>query len=303
MTQLKPYNIIIRAQTAWLLVAVFAPIVSAETRCQEQVVVRSPNGATAFGAVGPNPNRADDFGRYPQALTFDSKGNIYIGDSIKYRIWKFDKRGKMIAEWPLQPLKRSSPRTHVITLQDMATDTSDNVFVINSTEFRVEVYSPTGSFLKSIDYYADSITPYGKDKYTNRYMPENINVDLDGNIYLFKKGGAGKGGGVYSKEGALIKKNVGVDSAGRGINNYNEEKMVGFPGVYHVLEMSDAYKATLLVKDKTGKTIKVCPDPNLGIGEAPMIYFKSDRQGNVYAFNYERRSVTVRKIVLFDDTK
>lgn len=286
---------------ALLLVALFAPTVTAETRCREEVVVRSPSEGVVLGAIAPDPDRADDFGRYPQALTFDSKGNIYVGDSIKYRIWKFDKRGRMITEWPLQPLKRSSPRTQVIALQDMATDTNDNVYVINSTEFRVEVYSPTGSFLKSIDYYADSISPYGKDKYTNRYMPENINVDLDGNIYLFTKGGAGKGGGIYSKEGTLVRKDVSVDSTGRGMKNYKEEKMVGFPGVYHVLEMSGAYNVTLLAKNKSGKTIKVCPDPKLGVGEAPTIYFKSDKQGNVYAFNYDRLSVTVNKIVLFED--
>lgn len=73
----------------------------------------------------------------PRAIAFDSNGNIYIGDSVKYRIMKYDKNGDFITKHSMQlPTRNKKPEiSHVI--QDIAVDINDNVYVINLFEYRI----------------------------------------------------------------------------------------------------------------------------------------------------------------------
>ncbi len=119
-----------------------------EKKCFMDVIIKNSKGPTAFGLLQKTPAGPDgeEFSVRPRALAIDSKGNIYVGDSVNYRVLKFNSTGKFLLEFKLQPpVKMIKPEiSHII--QDIGTDKDDNVYVLNYFEDRVEVYNPDGKF-------------------------------------------------------------------------------------------------------------------------------------------------------------
>jgi len=96
-----------------IVVAVFLIIPGysvAESVCRPEILIKNQTGDLKFGAMHEPPKGSDYsvwFPIVPQALAFDSLGNIYVGDSVKYRIMKFDKSGKFLMKFPLQRAVRT----------------------------------------------------------------------------------------------------------------------------------------------------------------------------------------------------
>lgn len=83
---------------------------------------------------------------YPRAITTDSEGNIYVGDSVNYQIVKFNKQGNFVTNFPLMGDKSTSEEGDVI--YSLAVDQADNIYVMNSKKKRIEVYTNNGRVLK-----------------------------------------------------------------------------------------------------------------------------------------------------------
>lgn len=260
----------------------------AQQQCRQEVIVKNPPGDLAYG--WPD-NEEDWFG--PSALAIDSKGNIYIGDYANYRILKFSKKGNLLLNFKLQsparfPLKKV-PGTIKISshyFPDIAVDKKDNVYLLNFFESRVEIYTPEGHFIKFINYSNDEIMgPKG--------AVGKINIDVHGNIYLYKPT---KGGGVYSPDGYLKRKGVLVDEQGRGKLNFDEKEMVDYNGFYYEVDLK---KSELIIKDKNKVIVKRCN--NVRIADDPMagLVYKTDKEGNIYTFDYYHGTLDVIKIIPF----
>jgi len=113
-----------------------------------QIVVKNPTGNVEFGAIWNPPGEYSVwFPIVPRALAIDEKGNIYIGDSVNYRVLKYNKEGKYLLQFKLQPSKRrkTDQLSHII--QEMSFDDMGNLNVLNYFENRIEVFKPDGTFI------------------------------------------------------------------------------------------------------------------------------------------------------------
>lgn len=133
-----------------------------------------------MSASGYDPQ--DD--NFPRALTVDSKGTVYFGDSINYRVLRVSKTGKLLKTFVLRkPILKAPASGYVIGA--LAVDDKDNLYVLNSVEGIGEVYDPTGKLIRVIPNIG------GK--------PEALYVGRDGNVYVFNGGLSG----VHSQTGWL----------------------------------------------------------------------------------------------------
>lgn len=237
-----------------------------------------------FGAI-LNPPKGSDYSVWfpvvPSALAFDSKGNVYVGDSVKYRILKFDKYGKLIHKFSLQkPFITKKPElSHII--QDLAVDANDNIYAINLYEYRIEVYSSEGKFLKKIDYYKDSTD---KKNSNSKYHPSKIAVDNNYNVYIF----GSNQNLIYSEKSMLVYKGKKISTDAK------DNKMIGYSGFNYEIKtfIPDAklpgkMRDIIIVKDANNKVISTCKDLDIEIAydENGKIY-KADSKGNIYTFDY-----------------
>lgn len=122
----------------------------AENKCNFVTAVRNPSGDQRFGVMTKTFPDGASFTNTARALAIDSKDNIYVGDSVNYRVLKFDGAGKFLFEIKLQPpVKEIKPETGHI--QDIGLDKDDNVFVWNYFENSVEIYDQNGKFKEFIN--------------------------------------------------------------------------------------------------------------------------------------------------------
>jgi hypothetical protein len=122
-------------------------------KCFQEVVIKNSKGSIGFGTLQKTLGEPDGerFFVSPRSLAIDSKGNIYVGDSVNYRVLKFDDKGEFLLEFKLQPpVKEIKPDiSHII--QGIGIDTDGNVYVWNFFEDRVEIYDQNGRFKESVN--------------------------------------------------------------------------------------------------------------------------------------------------------
>lgn len=124
-----------------------------EKKCNQEIVVKNPAGDKKFGAIWRYPGPIQPsvwFPIVPRAIGIDSRDNIYVGDSVNYRVMKFNEKGDFLLEFKLQPpVREVKPEiSHII--QDIGIDKDDNVYVWNYFEDRVEIYDQKGKFKESV---------------------------------------------------------------------------------------------------------------------------------------------------------
>lgn len=259
-------------------------------QCDPQTVVRWQHGGEVdFGQVVPEGDELtpDDINQ-PRAITVDSNGNIYVGDSVNYRILKFDALGKLIQKISLQKkvVTRGKKFPLGYVIKDMTVDKHDNLYVINLLEYRVEIYSSDGRFVKSISYLNDRLGDQVDRKAGVMYQPERVAVDYDGTIYIFKDIFTKRPqGGIYSTDGNLLKRDISIKDLDKkivGDNKYNleirEERVAGKRGLVNYF---------LILKDKSGKVLKKCGPVNVELPSKQHV----DQDGNVYCFEYNTLNI------------
>src|SRR6478735_4907928 len=80
---------------------------------------------------------------FPVGVAVDGSGHVYVADSEKNRIQKFDESGKLLDEWGglgSGPGQFQSP-------EGVAVDGSGDVYVVDLGNARVEKFDPNGNFL------------------------------------------------------------------------------------------------------------------------------------------------------------
>jgi len=125
-----------------------------DKKCTQELVIKNSAGSLGFGAIWKYPGGIEPslwFPVVPRALAIDSKGDIYAGDSVNYRVLKFNSKGQFLLEFRLQPpVKKNKPEvSHII--QDIGLDKDNNVYVWNFFEDRVEIYDLSGKFKESVN--------------------------------------------------------------------------------------------------------------------------------------------------------
>jgi hypothetical protein len=274
------------------------PTLACAERCGQEVFIKNQTGDLRFGAIQDPPKGSDYsvwFPIVPYALAFDSLGNIYVGDSVNYRVMKFNKEGKFLLKFKLQsPIRTKKPElSHEI--RSIAIDKDDNVYVLNLLEYRVEIYSPSGKFLRKIDYFKEKLENL-TTKPRIMMQPLLVNVDPKGNVYLvgIKDGNRSASGAIYNEGGAIIKKGVALG------DGYNPSEMVGAsPYTVDVAPYAPdkkkpgEYFTSVKVKDRTGSVVWACDGiENLNFDEGgPAI--ETDRYGNLYSFDTDNNVIKI----------
>mgnify|MGYP001316269887 CR=1 FL=1 len=297
---MKKFNLSVMLIMFFVLIYATA-VFASQNSCDQKIIIKNPNGKYSFGKIlEPPGDYSVWFPIVPRAIAIDSIGDIYIGDSVKYRVLKFDRNGKFITSFKLQPPARMKKPELSHIIQDMAVDKNDNLYVINLFEYRVEIYKRNGRFLRSFNYHDDEIDCVN-GKYERGYRPERINIDEMNNVYLFHRNSMPYAcGGVYSPQGRLLKKGIQVDYHGRGKQNYDERQMVDFNGYYYELPTKTTDK-TLSIKDINNHLLKKCDNLELAVDDDGEIY-KTDKAGNIYTFDYYK-TLNVIRINLFTKLK
>lgn len=157
-------------------------IAVAETKCNTSIVVRDSSGDQGFGMLYKTYPDGPPLQITPQAIAIDSKNHIYVADSVNYRVLKFDTSGNYILEIKLQPSAHSMQRETGPIIKALGTDNSDNVYVWNLFEERVEIYDPNGIHVENANLGADKLKgmfantlkgTFSKYKYDiNSYNPD-----------------------------------------------------------------------------------------------------------------------------------
>ena len=89
--------------------------------------------------VGTNDGRF----QYPNGVTTDASGNVYVADSDNNRIQKFDSSGTFLAKWGTY----GSADGEFDSPQGITTDSSGNVYVADSSNHRIQKFTSYGTFL------------------------------------------------------------------------------------------------------------------------------------------------------------
>lgn len=145
-------NKTIRFLTCLLVCVVISSASNSEERkCSQEIVIKNKFNANGFGILTKKYEDGEPVTIAPRAIAIDQNSDIYIGDSVNYRLVKFDSKGNYILEFKLQPpMKKAKPAVSYV-IRDIRLDNNNNVYVWNSFEERVEIYDMRGRFKEFVE--------------------------------------------------------------------------------------------------------------------------------------------------------
>ena len=160
-------------------------IAIAESKCISSIVIKNAPGDSQFGKLYKKFPDRPPVSITPRALAVDSKDNIYVGDSVNYRVLKFSSQGKFLFEIKLQAPAKSTKPEFGYEIQHIGIDGTDNVYVWNSFEDRVEAYDSTGRYIRSI-YSVEELK--GILAKTTKLNFRDYSINIDSNTLILKDG-------------------------------------------------------------------------------------------------------------------
>ncbi|TAK24713.1 MAG: hypothetical protein EPO26_05740 [Chloroflexota bacterium] len=122
-------------------------------------------------AVVGAPGTANGLFNQPRAAALDRAGNLYVADTENHRVQKFDASGTFVLAWG-----------NAEELQEplgIATDSSNNVLVLDSLPGWIKRYTPHGTLIDQFG---------GPD--ARFYHPRSLSIDAADNTYVADTGGA-----------------------------------------------------------------------------------------------------------------
>lgn len=80
---------------------------------------------------------------YPISIDVDPEGNVYVADTVKHLVSKFDRHGQLIKSWP----GKGSGSNQLDEPEGIAVDTAGNVYVCDRQNCRIQKFDAEGKFL------------------------------------------------------------------------------------------------------------------------------------------------------------
>ena len=138
--------------------------------------------------------RGYDSGQFnaPIGIAIDSSDNVYVTEAYNNRVQKFDSSGTFITKWSSNELdsygapQNGGGNGEFYNPTGIAIDSSDNVYVADTSNHRIQKFSSTGAFITkwgSTDYgsYGGSNPGSGNGEFS---YPGGISIDSSNNIYV-----------------------------------------------------------------------------------------------------------------------
>ncbi|HEX8598113.1 MAG TPA: DUF2298 domain-containing protein [Chloroflexia bacterium] len=153
----------------------------------------------AFGAEGTAIGQfaaitEESVGTGPGGLAVDADGNIYVADTWNHRIQKFDSDGHLVTAWGsfislADPALADAPDkdSRFYGPRGVAIGPDGNVYVTDTGNKRVLIFTPDGEFVRKID---SGMSPtrvapdYAFNQPGELNEPIGIAVDAQGNVYV-----------------------------------------------------------------------------------------------------------------------
>jgi len=81
----------------------------------------------------------------PRGVAMDGDGNVFVADTGRHRIVKFDPKGKKSRAWGVRGTKKGEFNEPI----GLAVDQAGNVYVADRLNFRIQVFSNNGDSLRA----------------------------------------------------------------------------------------------------------------------------------------------------------
>jgi DNA-binding beta-propeller fold protein YncE len=109
---------------------------------------------------------------YPISIALDSKLNIYVTDTIKHAVTKFDRNGQLIKDWG----SKGFGNDELDEPEGVAVDEAGNVYVCDRQNCRIQKFDSDGKFL----------TNWGRrgSRKGEFHFPAAVALDKEGNVYV-----------------------------------------------------------------------------------------------------------------------
>ena len=143
-----------------------------------RVSVFNPDGTFAF-SIGKEGTQPGEFER-PSGVAIGPSGNIYVADTWNYRVQVFNPKGEYITSWgqkgELGSGAPAEPNDAFWGPRAIAVDASEQVYVADTGNKRVRVYSKDGQYLRDI----------GSGGSGNGQLdePSGLAISPDGKLYV-----------------------------------------------------------------------------------------------------------------------
>ncbi len=144
----------------------------ADTKDNEAEARNKRTGELLF-KFGRGGNEKGEFLK-PTNISLDSDGNLYITDTINFRVQKFDRRGNLLTVFG----KAGDGIGAFTRPKGTALDKMDNLYVVDSAFENVQIFDQTGDVLM---FFGGAGADPG-----SMYLPADIYIDYD-NIEYFQK--------------------------------------------------------------------------------------------------------------------
>jgi tripartite motif-containing protein 71 len=160
----------------------------------------------------------------PTGVAVGDSGNVYVADSYNMRIQKFTSSGTYLSQWGKVGNSGSSGDGEFSLATGVATDKNGNVYVADRYNYRIQVFTGSGAFIRKWGSYGDGNgqfnDPFGVavDANGNVYVADQeynhrIQVFTNSGTYLTQWGTPGTGNGQFNEANSPT--GVAVDGAGR----------------------------------------------------------------------------------------
>jgi hypothetical protein len=140
----------------------------------------------------------------PQAIAFDSSGNIWVVDGNNNRVQKFNSSRTYLSQFPCASgaCTGSSANGQFHNPQGIAFDSSGNIWVTDYSNFRMQKFNSSATFILGVGAgYQGVGGAIGSNGTANGQFnnPNDIAIDLSGNVWV-ADGGGGAGSGNRLEE-------------------------------------------------------------------------------------------------------
>lgn len=271
-------NFFVSTFIIWIFFILFSPqnsLAISETQAEisKQIIVKT-NWGKEKAEIGSSHKRGSGTpGKSINPIAVDSKENIYIGDSINYRIQKFDSKGIYISDLPLQKFVASPSSRHIIS--DIKIDKNDNIYVVFYDTEKIGKFTSDGRLLNIYNLNGMGMLTSSSDGTTKLSKNEKIRIQriiLDdlGNIY----GLCGHNLMKINNSGKLVQR------WGPSATNAKNFFFVDKSNTIYIW-MSPEEKGSMYKRyDKEGKYL----GSGLGLYNGIVEPFYTDANGSVYGF-------------------
>jgi len=243
-----------------------------QAKIQEKVIIQSTWGS-GKGEIGEVPGRLDKTpGESINPIAADSKGNIYVGDSVNYRVQKYGFSGNYLAEIKLKNFDEWPYKN----IPDIYIDSNDNIYIALLRKQQIVKFRSDCKLVASFDISKVGVLEKSNNGAVKLNAKKNFNIkkivgDKSGNIY------------VLGSEENVLKLNPNgeiIQRWGPYASNANNFLFIDDLNILYIWMPPKKDGSMFKRYDTSGKFL----GSGLGIYDQIIVPSYFDRNGNVYGF-------------------